>query len=235
MDVRLVLKGDAHRRAVTCRARGPRYSEATAFNRRTALVLGNVAADGVCEVTSIAEPTEENISGVVSNYDEILFGALERSSDHYQWAWLSRTIASFELTVPPGYPSAAIKFLLVKLSLAGGDLTRRDELMSELVAMGDKAVPVLLSGIRDAVRPSPIFANAGVANIPIFSMQALAKMECEEAIPLLIDLVGELKGCVYLIVDGKRIDGVVHTLWMMTGQRIGIDREKWRKWYESTR
>ena len=160
-----------------------------------------------------------------------LVAALSTATNHYEWARLSREIDKQGVTVGKTNAAAFVRHQLVRLNTAG--FKEREAITAEIVALGPQAMPTLIAAITNAARPAPIFGDSAVANIPIFSMQLLAKMRSEQAVPALIDFIDKFETDVILRgPDGKPQNQVVSVLTAITGQDFGTDKSKWRRWYE---
>ena len=172
-----------------------------------------------------------NLPAVVAND---FVAELSRATNHYEWARLSRLIEREGVTVGKSNAAAFVRHLLVRMSTA--DFKNREVIGTEVIDMGQQAVPTLIDAITNAANPAPIFRDSAVANIPIFTMQLASKGKIRETVPALIDFIDKFQTDFYAVgADGKRLNQVVGTLIEITGQDFGTNKIKWRKWYDETR
>lgn len=158
-----------------------------------------------------------------------LVADLGHSTNHYDWASLSGEIDKQEIIVDVTQPDAFVRYQLVRWTKA--NVVARDEIFVQIAALGPKATPALISGIRNAAYPAPIFTDSTVANIPILTMNLLVKMKCREAIPALIDFINRFQTDSLVVENGKPRNQVVEALKSITGQDFGTDQSKWKQWY----
>jgi hypothetical protein len=157
-----------------------------------------------------------------------LVETLSAAANHYEWVRVSREIERVGVTVPKSNTATLVRHRLVQLSARA--VTNREPILAEIVAIGPPATPTLINAITNAARPAPIFGDSAVANIPIFSMQLLARMKSPEAVPALIDFIDKFETDVG---DPKaQVAGVLHAV---TGENFGTNQAQWRKWYERTK
>jgi len=155
--------------------------------------------------------------------------ALTSTNNLYEWACLSRAIVNQGLTVSTNNPAAFVRHQLVQMSAA--NFQQKEVIKAQIVALGTNATPSLIAAITYAAVPAPIFGDSAVANISIFSMNLLAEMKCQEAVPALIDFIDQFQTDVVLIRNGKEQHQVVRCLFAITGQDFGKDKARWKKWY----
>lgn len=146
--------------------------------------------------------------------------ALSTATDPYEWARLSKEIDKEKVTVAETNAPAFVRYQLVSMSAA--DSQRREEMIAEIVALGQEATPYLILAITNA--PRPVSDNQPVINLPFFSMQVLAKMRSREAVPAIIDFIDRFQETHFY--------PVFETLRIITGQDFGTDKAKWKNWYE---
>ena len=173
-----------------------------------------------------------SLAGCATKSTELI-KSLEESRDHYEWVRLSMDIEQSGISVSSMSKLAYVKHMLVMMTYY--DHSEVSRVKSQLVGMGQEATPALVEGVKYAALPTPFFTNSAVANIPIFSMQILAKTKSVEAIPALIALVGKLDTDVpiAIMVEGEVIktDIATETLKQITGEDFRMDAEKWEAWY----
>ena len=107
--------------------------------------------------------------------------------------------------------------------------------MSEIVSLEDRAVAPLIEAIECVAVPAPIFGNSAVANLPLFSMQALCKLEPLAAVPAPVDYIPKYENDAVLSVNGKEWHPVVETLATITKKDFGTDQAAWRRWWQETK
>ena len=104
----------------------------------------------------------------------VAFFAPISNTVHSQWVKISRQLrpeAARKLKVST--PTAYVKYRLAMMTDDRGK--QRQHAIKEVATLGKTATPVLIMGITAPARPAPIFSNAALANIPIFSMQKPTK------------------------------------------------------------
>jgi hypothetical protein len=155
--------------------------------------------------------------------------ALTATNNLYEWARLSRAIVNQGLTVSTNNPAAFVRHQLVQMSTA--NFQQREIIKAQIVALGTNATPSLITAITYAAVPAPIFSDSAVANITIFSMDILAEIKCQEAVPALFDFIDQFQTDVVITKNGKEQNQVVRCLIAITGQDFGKDKARWKKWY----
>jgi len=154
---------------------------------------------------------------------------LASTNNVYEWARLSREILRQGITIPTNNAAAFVRHQLVQLSRASSQ--QKEIIKSQIRALGTNATPSLITAISYAAVPAPIFSDSAVANITIFSMDILAEMKCQEAVPALIDFIDQFQTDVVITKNGKEQHQVVRCLFAITGQNFGKDKARWKQWY----
>lgn len=154
---------------------------------------------------------------------------LASTNNIYQWAQLSREIHRQGINISTNNAAAFVRHQLVQLSRASPQ--QKEIIKSQIRALGTNATPSLIAAITYAAVPAPIFNDSAVANVTILSMDLLAEMKCQEAVPALIDFIDHFQTDVVLTSNGKEQHQVVRCLIAITGQDFGKDKARWKQWY----
>ena len=154
---------------------------------------------------------------------------LTASTDTSQWIALSEALRLEEVNIETTSAPCFVKYTLSQMTSMS--TAEQKTQMAAIIALGDNAVDPLIEAIEYASLPAPIFSNAALANLPIFSMQALQELKAWRAIPALIKYLPKHRSDVVFEINGRVLNSVSEALAAISGEDFGTDQQAWAAWW----